>query len=227
MLKHDSWNPGNHVFLWLQVLFWCWTCVAIYVPGSGWYIPNIGSLDPGTYDPMICTNCHTPQLLTAGMIQQHQRHSMWNPPRHWLSEQGPSKRPVKTPGWLNWLMILGVQTVTDCSSRNIYIYINTIHMFTLIDFLVGITFNMLMSMCCACTLGCTWNLLALLGQFEYTPLRVLKVPLSNSDSNSSFFQPSCLQWQKGYSGKYQGTIGCTPNSVPMIFIVFSRDSWGL
>ena len=25
----------------------------------------------------------------------------------------------------------------------------------------------------------------------------------------------------------QGTIGCTPNSVLMIFIVFSRDSWGL
>ncbi len=25
---------------------------------------------------------------------------------------------------------------------------------------------------------------------------------------------------------YQGTIGCTPNSVPMVFIVFSRDSGG-
>ena len=25
----------------------------------------------------------------------------------------------------------------------------------------------------------------------------------------------------------QGTIGCTPNSVPMVFIVFCRDSWGL
>ena len=25
----------------------------------------------------------------------------------------------------------------------------------------------------------------------------------------------------------QGTIGCTHNSVPMVFIVFSRDSWGL
>ena len=24
----------------------------------------------------------------------------------------------------------------------------------------------------------------------------------------------------------QGTMGCTPNSVPMVFIVFSRDSWG-
>ena len=23
----------------------------------------------------------------------------------------------------------------------------------------------------------------------------------------------------------QGTIGCTPNSVPMEFVVFSRDSW--
>ena len=26
--------------------------------------------------------------------------------------------------------------------------------------------------------------------------------------------------------KSQGTIGCTPNSVPRVFIVFSRDSWG-
>ena len=24
----------------------------------------------------------------------------------------------------------------------------------------------------------------------------------------------------------QRTIGCTPNSVPIVFIVFSRDSWG-
>ena len=35
----------------------------------------------------------------------------------------------------------------------------------------------------------------------------------------SFLQPArCLS---------QGTIGCTPNSVPMVFIVFSGDSWGL
>ena len=26
---------------------------------------------------------------------------------------------------------------------------------------------------------------------------------------------------------YQGTIGCTPNSVPMVFMMFSRDSWRL
>ena len=26
---------------------------------------------------------------------------------------------------------------------------------------------------------------------------------------------------------FQGTIGCTPNSVPMVFVVFSRDSSGL
>ena len=26
---------------------------------------------------------------------------------------------------------------------------------------------------------------------------------------------------------YQGTSGCTTNSVPMVFIVFSSDSWGL
>ena len=29
------------------------------------------------------------------------------------------------------------------------------------------------------------------------------------------------------NGLFQGTIGCTPNSVPMVSIVFSRDSWGL
>ena len=29
------------------------------------------------------------------------------------------------------------------------------------------------------------------------------------------------------AGRIQGTIGCTPNSVAMVFIVFSRDSWGL
>ncbi len=28
-------------------------------------------------------------------------------------------------------------------------------------------------------------------------------------------------------GIFQGTIGCTPNSVSMVFIVFSSDSWGL
>ena len=26
---------------------------------------------------------------------------------------------------------------------------------------------------------------------------------------------------------HRGTIGCPPNSVPMVFIVFSRESWGL
>ena len=26
---------------------------------------------------------------------------------------------------------------------------------------------------------------------------------------------------------YQGTIGCTPTRVPIVFIVFSRDFWGL
>ena len=34
-----------------------------------------------------------------------------------------------------------------------------------------------------------------------------------------------ISWES--KGIYQGTIGCTPNSVPMVFIVFSRDSWGL
>ena len=31
----------------------------------------------------------------------------------------------------------------------------------------------------------------------------------------------------GWDSMVQGTVGCTPNSVPMVFIVFSRDSWGL
>ena len=26
---------------------------------------------------------------------------------------------------------------------------------------------------------------------------------------------------------FQGTIGCIPNSIPMVFIVFSRDGWGI
>ena len=30
-----------------------------------------------------------------------------------------------------------------------------------------------------------------------------------------------------FQTKNQGTIGCTPNRVPMVLIVFSRDSWGL
>ena len=29
------------------------------------------------------------------------------------------------------------------------------------------------------------------------------------------------------TGTSQGTMECTPNSVPMVFIVFSRDSWRL
>ena len=40
------------------------------------------------------------------------------------------------------------------------------------------------------------------------------------------------QWspdhKAGYSGVKgsQGTLGCTPNNVPMVFIVFSRESYG-
>ena len=30
---------------------------------------------------------------------------------------------------------------------------------------------------------------------------------------------------KIYICYFQGTMGCTPNSVPMVFIVFPRDSW--
>ena len=41
----------------------------------------------------------------------------------------------------------------------------------------------------------------------------------------------CLDYQTMllsiHVNSFQGTIGCTPNSVPMVFIVFSRDSWGL
>ena len=36
--------------------------------------------------------------------------------------------------------------------------------------------------------------------------------------------PTCVVF---FCLKNQGTIGCTPNSAPMVFIVFSRDSWGL
>ena len=40
-----------------------------------------------------------------------------------------------------------------------------------------------------------------------------------------------LQVQERYDSIYiyiyQGTVGSTPNSVPMVFIVFFRDSWGL
>ena len=35
------------------------------------------------------------------------------------------------------------------------------------------------------------------------------------------------QVSKGLQPINEGTIGCTPNRVPMVFILFSRDSWGL
>ncbi len=34
-----------------------------------------------------------------------------------------------------------------------------------------------------------------------------------------------IMMERDSSSEYQGTMGCTPNSVPMVFIVFSRDSW--
>ena len=49
---------------------------------------------------------------------------------------------------------------------------------------------------------------------------VFKMHHSNEVQNLEAFEPR-------ESGNVQGTIGCTPNSVPMVFIVFSRDSWGL
>ena len=42
--------------------------------------------------------------------------------------------------------------------------------------------------------------------------------------NYSISKESILIYDIYYA---QGTIGRTPNSVPMVFIVFSRDSWGL
>ena len=36
-----------------------------------------------------------------------------------------------------------------------------------------------------------------------------------------------LSVMRNKTGPYQGTLGCTPNSVHMVFIVFSRNSWGL
>ena len=38
--------------------------------------------------------------------------------------------------------------------------------------------------------------------------------------------PSPFLFPEHQGGNNQGTMGCTPNSVPMVFIVFSRDSWG-
>ena len=52
-----------------------------------------------------------------------------------------------------------------------------------------------------------------------------------SDNASLEFKISSQAWFTSYivlskMFKCQGTMGCTPNSVPMVFIVFSRDSWG-
>ena len=48
------------------------------------------------------------------------------------------------------------------------------------------------------------------------------LPLIKLDLVSVFF---CMLKLCGFDD-FQGTMGCTPNSVPMVFIVFSRDSWG-
>ena len=39
--------------------------------------------------------------------------------------------------------------------------------------------------------------------------------------------PRPLSYRERFEGMHQGTMGSTTNSVPMVFIVFSRDSWGL
>ena len=39
--------------------------------------------------------------------------------------------------------------------------------------------------------------------------------------------PHQVTFFTGGGASIQGTIGCTPKSVPTVFIVFSRDSWRL
>ena len=54
------------------------------------------------------------------------------------------------------------------------------------------------------------------------------VRVMSFDIQCDEFTPS--QWMrnsKKIQPTSQGTIGCTPNSVPMVCIVFSRDSWEL
>ena len=45
-------------------------------------------------------------------------------------------------------------------------------------------------------------------------------------SQKQQIQATALQNDHMTMAGNQGTMGCTPNSVPMVFIVFSRDSWG-
>ena len=61
----------------------------------------------------------------------------------------------------------------------------------------------------------TWQLMG--GVLWSLPLDGLRVEVHRLGS-----------WDLGTrSLKNQGTIGCTPNSVPMVFMVFSGGSWGL
>ena len=54
--------------------------------------------------------------------------------------------------------------------------------------------------------------------------RCFQIPFLQCNFSKARLTPSCnlVEWSI-----VQGTIGCTPNSVPMVFIVFSWDSWGL
>ncbi len=51
-----------------------------------------------------------------------------------------------------------------------------------------------------------------------------KIRIARSMCSSSWAW--CSLWHR-CRDRYQGVTGCTPDSVPMVFIVFSRDSWGL
>ena len=63
---------------------------------------------------------------------------------------------------------------------------------------------------------------------DFVPQNVLFFFGRNGLGGSSPFMPRLLihESKQHLMGESQGTIGSTPNSVPMVFIVFSRDSWG-
>ena len=61
-----------------------------------------------------------------------------------------------------------------------------------------------------------------------TPLYLWKLfhTPSKKDSHQQTNQYNVIYGDESTRIQCQGTIGCTPNSVTKVFIVFSRDSWG-
>ena len=76
-----------------------------------------------------------------------------------------------------------------------------------------------------------WNTTFLLGSrpiFREGRIFVWVSPCKNFPSFNKKMNLKPAIFEKNPSNlKNQGTVGCTPNSVPMVFIVLSRDSWGL